>query len=466
MIRTPTRVLAGLAVLGLLGAALVAPAGASTRSQQQGVTDDEIQIVAMVADLDGLRSKGLISQPKLTTGNLLKRWQAYADAYGPINGRKVVVKSAVWDPIDPTTFDKACASATQDNSPLVVVNGNGYRSASIPCITVDNQTPMIVGDPTYTTNFEASDGRLFGLLPPSDVIGKATANFVTKQKLVPKTAKIGILASNEPGQKAGTDALAAQLKRNGYNVVSQVESNVLSGDTALQNRESSAAVGTFQAAGVDTVFIGNPFTSTQGYFQEAQRSGASFKTFVIDGASSMCTIFAAGRIPGEAAGIPCLTSADTRAVPTKDGVKKDTAAEAQCRADFDKAFAATSQPGVPSGDVTAGGVTYSEDFAANECQIMRLLLPAIKKAGKKPTWAKIQANLEKTSGPAIYLSGGEGSFNKKKHYFADNLHLVVLNQANAQTAKDANGTFNGCPAPVNCWVPQLVNGEEWFPIGT
>lgn len=465
MIRTRARMLAGLMVVGLFASlALASPAGAAGGSQQQGISDDQIDIVAMVADLDGLRSKGLISQPKLTTGNLLKRWQAYADAYGPINGRKVVVKSAVWDPIDPTTFDKACAQATQDNKPLVVVNGNGYRQSSIPCITVDNSTPMMVGDPVYSQMLKASGNRLFGLLPPSDVIGTATADYVAKQKLVPKTAKIGILGSNEPGQKAGTDALAAQLKKNGYNVVSTVESNVLSGDTALQNRESAAAVGTFQANGVDTVFIGNPFTSTQGYFQEAQRSNANFKTYVIDDASSMCTIFSAGRIPGEAAGIPCLTAADTRAVSTKDGVKKDNAAEAVCRKQFDAAFSATSQPGVPSGDVTANGVTYSEDFAANECQIMSLLLPAIKKAGKNPTWDKIAANLEKSSGPMIYASNGEGSYSKKKHYYADNIHLVTLNSANAQTAKDANGTFNGCPAPVNCWVPQIVAGQEWFPI--
>jgi len=465
MIRRRARGLVGLIVVGLVASlALVTPAGASGRSQQQGVTDDEIEIVAMVADLDGLRSKGLISQPKLTTGNLLKRWQAYADAYGPINGRKVVIKPAVWDPIDPTTFDKACAQATQDNSPLVVVNGNGYRQSSVPCITVDNQTPMIVGDPVYTDMLKASGNKLFGLLPPSDVMGKATADFVIAQKLVPKTAKIGILSSNEPGQKAGGDALEAEFKKKGYNVVSKVESNVLSGDTALQNRESSAAVGTFQAAGVDTVFIGNPFTSTQGFFQESQRTGASFKTYVIDDASSMCTIFSAGRIPGEAAGIPCLTAADTRAVSTKDGVKKDNPAEATCRKQFDAAFSATSQPGVPSGDVVANGVTYSEDFAANECQIMSTLLPAIKKAGKKVTWDKVAANLEKTSGPMIYASDGEGSYTKKKHYYADNVHLVVLNSANAQTEKAANGTFNGCPAPVNCWVPQLVNGEEWFPI--
>jgi len=466
MFRRRARVLVGLMIVGLLASlGLATPVSASSHTAQQGITKDQIDIVALVADLDGLRSKGLISQPKLTTGNLLKRWQAYADAYGPINGRKVVITPAVWDPIDPTTFDKACAQATQDNKPLVVVNGNGYRQSSVPCITVDNKTPLIVGDPVYTTMLDASGDNLFGILPPSDVMGKATADFVIDQKLVPKTAKIGILSSNEPGQKAGGDALEAEFKKRGYNVASKVESNVLSGDTALMNRESAAAVGTFQAAGVDTVFIGNPFTATQGYFQEAARSGAAFKAYVIDDASSMCTIFAAGRIPGEAAGIPCLTAADTRAVSTKDSVKKDNAAEAKCRTEFDKAFGATSLPGVPSGDVVANGVTYSEDFAANECQIMNLLLPAIKQAGKNPTWAKIAKNLENTGkAPAIYNSNGEGSYTAKKHYFADNVHLVTLNSANAQTAKDANGTFNGCPAPVNCWIPQLVNGQEWAPI--
>ena len=46
---------------------------------------------------------------------------------------------------------------------------------------------------------------------------------------------------------------------------------------------------------------------------------------------------------------------------------------------------------------------------ANECQIMNLLLPAIEKAGKKLTWAKVATNLRKTTkAPAIYSSNGEG----------------------------------------------------------
>jgi hypothetical protein len=465
MIRTLVRACVGLVVVGLVGAGFTASAGASARTAQQGITKDEIQIVALVADLDGLRSKGLIAQPKLTTGNLVKRFQAMADAYGPINGRKVTVKPVVWDPIDATTFDKACIQATQDNKPFVILNGNGFRQSAIACIAVDNKTPVMVGDPAYSALFQAAGDNLFGLLPPSDVIAKATAGVVAKQNLIPKTSKIGILGGNEPGIKAGGDTLEAELKKAGYSVPSKVEVNINSADTGLMNRESAAAVATFKAAGVDTVFIAIPFTSSQGYFQEVQRSNAGFKNFILDDSSSMCTIFAASRIPVEAQGTPCLTSADTRAVAAKNAVKKDSVAEAKCRAIFDKAFAETSQPGVPSGDVTANGVTYTEDFGANECQQMNLLLPAIEKAGKNPTWAKVAKNLEKQSNvPAIYMSNGQGSFSAKKHYLGDNVHLVTLAGANAQTAKDANGLFNGCPAPVNCFIPTPINGEEWFSI--
>ena len=462
MFRNFVRGCVGLLVVGLASASLAVSAGASARTQQKGVTDDEIQVIALVADLDSLRARGLIAQPKLTTGNLLKRWQSYADAYGPINGRKVTVKGVVWDPLDTTTFDKACIQATQDNQPFVVVNGNGFRPSAVSCISVDNDTPVMVGDPMYNDLFKASGDNLFGLLPPSDAIAPATANVVAKQQLIPKTAKIGILSGNEPGIKAGGDALEAQLKKQGYTVARKVEVNINSADAALMNRESAAAVATMKADGVDTVFIAIPFTSSQGYFQEVNRSNAGFKSYVLDGSSSMCTIFAASRIPLDAAGIPCLTTADTRATDTKTTVKKDSAAEAKCRTTFDKAFTETSQPGVPSGDVVAGGTTYVEDFASNECQIMNLLLPAIEKAGKKLTWAKVAKNLEKTNGPAIYASGGQGSYTPKKHYFNDNVHLVTLAAANAQTAKDANGLFNGCPAPVNCWIPQLIDGTEWF----
>jgi len=94
-----------------------------------------------------------------------------------------------------------------------------------------------------------------------------------------------------------------------------------------------------------------------------------------------------------------------------------------------------------------------------------LFVNAMKRAGKNPTAAKVyDAMLTIKKDPAAYMSGGAGGFAKGKPYFANTVHLETLVAASPDTAKDANGLFNGRPAPVNCWVLQLVNGQEWFPI--
>jgi hypothetical protein len=100
-----------------------------------------------------------------------------------------------------------------------------------------------------------------------------------------------------------------------------------------------------------------------------------------------------------------------------------------------------------------------------------VLIPAIAKAGKNPTWDKVYKNILKSGkGDAAYMSNGEGQFAKNKPYYATQvhietlMHIETLNPANAQTPKEANGTFAGCPAPVNCWVPTLIDGQEWFPV--
>jgi hypothetical protein len=324
---------------------------------------------------------------------------------------------------------------------------------------------MFYGESVYGALRKASGNRLISLGVEAEPNAKTTAALLKKAQLVPSTAKIGILSGNEPGVKAAGDALESELTKSKYDVVKKVEVNTLQADPTAINRESAAAVATLKAAGADTVFIVIPFTATAGYYQEAAKSGANFKNYILDASSSLCTQFGASRTPAEVVGTPCITTWDTRAVSTKDAVKKDNAFEAKCRADFDAFTGQKSQPGVPAGDVTAGGVTYTEDLPPNECTIMSVLLPAIKAAGKNPTWAKVYKNiLASGKGGAAYMSNGEGQFTKKKPYYATQVHVETLNTANGDTPKDANGLFNGCPAPVNCWVPQLVDGQEWFPV--
>ena len=229
MVRRSTRVGAGLVMLGLVAALLAAPAGGEYAHRgaaaQQGVTKDAIQVVLITPDIDALKAKGV--QSRSSNASFATKFTAYVDAFGPINGRKVVVKQIGWDPIDPTSFDRVCTEATQDNKPFVVVNGTGYQTASIPCISVDNKTPFVYGDMAANVVLKASGKNLVTLQPPPEVTAATAADIINKQKLIPKTAKIGILSNNEPTLKAGGDALEAALKKRGYNVASKVEINGL-----------------------------------------------------------------------------------------------------------------------------------------------------------------------------------------------------------------------------------------------
>jgi hypothetical protein len=167
MSSTRVRVLVAMMVTALVG--VVAPGRAGAAKQVQGVTDDTIEIVVLAADLDQLRARGFNLGAQLTTGNIVRRAQAYADLYGPIHGRKLVFEAATWDPLDATTFDKACAQATQDHHPFLVINGNGYRAGAISCITVDNHQPLFLGEAVYADLQRASGKNLVSLALPAEV---------------------------------------------------------------------------------------------------------------------------------------------------------------------------------------------------------------------------------------------------------------------------------------------------------
>ncbi len=454
-----------LAAAGLLTGMLTTPAGGAVPTATQGVTDDEVEIVVLVADLTAVRAAGFNLPAKLTTERLLAQWEYLAEQAGKVNGRRIKITGIGWDPLDVTSFDAICTKATQDTKPFVVAVNSGYRQDSVGCITVDNKTPFFSGDPAYGELQEASGKNLVTLAPPAEALAKTTAQVAGKQGLVSKSAKIGILSANGVALKAAGDTLESELKKQKLDVVRKIELNTLQGDNSATNREAAAAVETLKASGADTVFVIPGFTSTTGFFQEVKRTGAEFDVFLVDTAAAACTQFGASRTPVEAAGAPCVTTWDTRALPTADGVKADSAFEASCRKKWEGHFGDPTLPGVPAGDLVINGVTLGEDMTPNPCTMMSLLIPAIKKAGRNVTWAKVHDNLTKTtSAPGAYMSDGEGGFAKGKPYFANSVHLQKLTVANATTPKAANGTYNGCPQPTNCFIPELVDGKEWFPI--
>jgi ABC-type branched-subunit amino acid transport system substrate-binding protein len=388
------------------------------------------------------------------------------NADGGINGRTIEPVTITWDPVDPASFEEACNQATLDEEVFMVVNANGFRGGSVPCMTVDNDTFVFFGESVDQATVEASGENLVVLGTPTEVSAATATQVALEDGFVEEGAKVGILSGNEPAIKAGGDTVEAAMQEAGFDVV-KIEVNNLQADVAAINQETAAAVGTFEAEDVDFVYVMLPFTNVSGFFGEAGESGSRFEYMIVDVASSACTAFGASRTPAAAAGAPCVTTWDTWALPDGGGIREANEFEVECREHWDATYGEESYPGVPSGDdvTTSDGRTLTNDFAQNECTMLPLLKQALEDAGEDLTHGSLyEAFLAIDSAPAALLSNGQGGFSSDKPYFANEMQAVTLVVNTPDAPLDANGeTYNGCPVPVNCWIPVTGN---WFPIVT
>ncbi len=459
MTRTLSRSLAALALAALSATLLALPSGASvSRASAPGVTKDGITIAILIADIDGLKAKGISTGSRSSNARFIGRWQAYFDAFGPINGRKITVKPIPWDPIDVTTLSKACTAATIDTKPFLVLNTSGFQSSEVPCLTVENNTPVVMSGQVDSKLLKGSGKNLVTLIPPGDHIAGAVAGVLDEGGVVKKSEKVGILSNNEPSAKATADMLAKELKKRKYNIVDTIELNGLAANVGVLGAGATAAADTFKADGADVVLNVNSLTGLRGFFDESDKLGAKWKVISMDGQPNTCTQSSAAAAPPTAAGAECITPYSSAATP-------DTKIEAKCRQEFDEFTGAKSTPGAPAGDVEIDGVVYSEDFPYPECTIANFLLPAIKQAGKNLTWDKVYANiLAQSKVDVARMSDGDGGFAPGQPYVAKNINLVDLHPADHNTPKGADGKYNGCPLPLSCWVHRQVAGKDWLPI--
>ena len=415
----------------------------------------------------------------LTTDNLQIRFTSYFDdwnAAGGINGRTIDYIPIVYDPIDPSTKDAACAEATLDHEVFMVVNSSGYSNADVDCFTIDNDTFFFYGLSAGLEQFEAAGKNLVAMSAPTEVAAASAAEVAIAEGLVPEGGTVGVLAGNAPASQAAGQILVDTFSDAGYGTVT-VAANTLSNDPAIINAEGAAAVATFEAEGADLVMILLAFTNSVGFFGAAGEQGDKFSYMLVDTAASSCTAYGASRTPAEANGTLCITSSGGNSLVTRDGVREDTEFEAECRAHWEATWNAYGEaniedfepyvayPGVPSGDsVTASdGRVLQYDYAASNCTMSVLLHEALTNAGVNPTHESLyDAFMAIGAHPSALHTGGEGSFGEGKPWFDTSQQLVQL-QVNAteQALDDSGITYNGCPVPVNCFIP--VSGE-WVPI--
>lgn len=440
-----------------------APAEEPTASDV-GVTETTISIGVAVADLEAVRAvmPGVVPET-LTTDHLFDRWKVFADDIneaGGINGRTIELVRLVWNPLDQTSFDALCAEATIDNELFALVNGTGLSSIARDCI-YEGGVPILYGD--VMTEAELATGLAISLVPPTEVMAAAGAKQWIENTDAAAGSTVGIMSNNTPGGTAAGDAAQAALEEAGF-VVTRAELNSVSGDNAAINEEGAVAVGNFVAEGAVHVLVATPFTENTGFWTKAAEAELPFT--LLDVSSSGCSPFglSADRA-ATAVGSSCTTAFDHSTDGT--AIRPDSEFEAACRANFDENFTeyygGPSNPGVPAGRQltdTAGKVLNS-DYTPQECSISNIIKLGLEAAGVNPTRASfIEAILNLGDVPLALIGGGTGTFAPGKPFAANAVHVVKVTAANAQTAPDANGLYNGCAAPVNCGVIT----SDWTPI--
>jgi hypothetical protein len=182
----------------------------------------------------------------------------------------------------------------------------------------------------------------------------------------------------------------------------------------------------------------------------------------------MCTAYGGKSLKPSAVGGTCYTIFGDNV--TSDGkLSPETDFEKECRAHFDKISTgdfggATSYPGVPSGETRTlpDGSKVSSDYAPNECTLTNLIKAALEKAGKNLDRGSFMKAVRTVGEVQIALaSDGKGNATEDRTYIATATHGVKLTAAPTGTAKNATGTYNGCPVDIQCWVPV---GSTWYPI--
>jgi hypothetical protein len=336
----------------------------------------------------------------------------------------------------------------------------GLNARTVQCL-LDAGMPTFFGE--FAGQSAHDSGLLVSVAPPAETGARAGAEAVTDSGDLPDGAVVGVLAGNGPEQIAAAAEADAVFTDAGFDT-QVVQINTVQGDVGAINQEASAAAGTFRANNVTHVMMLLPFTNQAGFYDAA---AGDFEVTVLDVASANCTAFGASRTPPAAVGATCVTLWDNQNLAA-GGVREETEFEAECRAHYDEVFAdeypTPSSPGVPSGQVitTADGEELSSDYDGFACTLTEILKRALEDSGVNPTRESLMdTTFSLGDVPIALASDGQGSLTDGKTYAADYVHRVVLTAVPSDTPRAADGTFNKCPAPVNCWVPLT---DEWFPI--
>lgn len=455
------------------------PAAENTASDT-GVTETTIRIAIHAADLSGLVKAGAIKGvPEDAAQGNLKRVSSYLDKWnedGGINGRTFEYELVTWDPADPKTYEESCQQIIDGEFFMVIAAGGGYPPDSIACVAIDGDTQYMGIDAVGVELATEMGANFLNLAPPSTASAQAgIESLVSDEALLPKDAKLAILHSD---WGFSTDAYAAVkevLDAEGYEVVYDEPIQIANLPTADANKNVALTVEKVKAAGADHVISMLNFTNFTLFPTEATKAGLTLKYNVLEISSGMCTAFSAGQLPPEMDGARCVTHWNNFRLDINNEKAEDTPFEAQCRAEFEAAYAeensagtgipgiTKTNPGVPYPGFPDGtGTRLDMDQSYYECNLMNVVKTGITGAGAELTHESFQeAVFAQGEFDVAGIAGGKGSLSADKTWLASNVQQVQVtaNPNGFSGPPDADGLYQGlCRSPLSCYrtVPDTV----------
>jgi ABC-type branched-subunit amino acid transport system substrate-binding protein len=421
-------------------------------ASDQGVTESEIKVVVLSADLTNLIKSGLIKGVPANSFELNQKRVSYyfdqVNASGGINGRKVVTEAVGWDPVDPKSFDTACQKIADGKYFMAINVGGGYNPDKVPCIT-DAKTYFVGIDALGLSAWSQVIGNALTIAPPSEIAAQSAAEALVKQ--LPKTAKLGFLNGNNPFQVDSYARVKKVFQSAGFNVVYDGVINSATQSAADANKDVLLSVPKMQAAGVTHVISMLPFTNAGNFAGEADKSGFKPTYSIIEISSGACTTFSASQVSAVMEGATCITNWDNFRYDDAGKFKADSPLEAKCRTDYQAIYGFTTVPGVKFGGVDDGTGTFiKEDQSYFECTLMnQVIIPALKGAGANLTKKTFNdAALKLGNFDVAGFSNEKGSLGPDKPFVSTAVQQVSV--AAASKTKGADGLYGKCPAPVNC----------------
>jgi hypothetical protein len=459
--------------------------GASTTvantASDTGVTPTSIKVAIHASDLSGLVKAGAIRGVPEDAGPAnAKRISYYLDkwnAEGGINGRKFEYQLIQWDPANPRTYQTSCQEIIDAKVFMVIASGGGYPADSTPCIAVDGKTQYMGLDAVSAKQFKDMNGNFINLSPPGAASAQASMEALIKNaSVLPKSGKVAVLRSDWDFATDAYNEVDKILKRENYTVVYNEAIKVANLATADANKNVALAVEKVKAGGATHVISMLNFTNFIVFPPEATKAGLNLKYSMIEISAGMCIAFSAGQLPPEMDGAPCLTHWNNFRLDTSGAKATDTPFEAQCRKDFEAAYAAPealgkglpavtkTNPGVPwPGFKDATGKQLDPDQSYFECTLMNMVKIGITGAGGNLTKKTFQEALFKQKEfDAAGLAGNKGTLAANKLWLASSVQEVrVTSKPTATFADpvDANGLYGGkCLSPLSCFrtVPNTL----------